>query len=51
MDIHSSLDMTNAVEFGVSKVPRSLGTEFRWKIRYRLEKFQSSRPSTNKTKL
>jgi hypothetical protein len=40
---HSNLDMACAVESVVSKIPQTLGMEFRWKIRSMLEKSKSSR--------
>jgi hypothetical protein len=40
---HSNLDMACAVESVVSKLPQTLGMEFRWKIRSMSEK--SSRPN------
>jgi hypothetical protein len=37
--------MSCAVESIVSKLPQTLGLEFRWKIRFMLEKSKSSRPN------
>jgi hypothetical protein len=46
---HSNLDMACAVESVVSRLPQTLGMEFRWKIRSMLEKSRSSIPNmTNK---
>jgi hypothetical protein len=42
---HSNLDMACAVESVVSKLPHSLGMEFRWEIWSMLEKSKSSRPN------
>jgi hypothetical protein len=39
----SNLDMACAVKSVVSKLPRTLGIEFRWKIRSVIEKSKSSR--------
>jgi hypothetical protein len=38
MNPHSNLDMACVVESVVSKLPQTLGMEFRWKIRSMLEK-------------
>jgi hypothetical protein len=45
---HSNLDVAFAVESVVLKLPRTLGMEFRWKIRSMLEKSKSSRPNMSK---
>jgi hypothetical protein len=41
----SNLDMACVVEFIVSKLPQTLGTEFRWNIRSMLMKFKSYIPN------
>jgi hypothetical protein len=48
---HSNLDMACAVESVVSKLPQTLGMEFRWKIRSMLQKSKSSTPNMNKKEM
>jgi hypothetical protein len=43
--------MACAVESVVSKLPQTLGMEFRWKIRSILEKSRSSTPNMTKKEL
>jgi hypothetical protein len=47
----SNLDMVCAVESVVSKLPQTLGMEFRWKMRSMLEKSKSSMSNMTKKKL
>jgi hypothetical protein len=42
---HYNLDMACAVESVVSKLPQPLAMEFRWKIRFMLEKCKFSKPN------